>query len=73
MTMFAYGLKARPFDLNAQPRGYIDWQEFESRCELPCGEKVWSIVWYSEPLKASVISDYEMVRLECEDKPHDLN
>ena len=66
--MYAYGMRFRPRQPLAQPNDYIDWQDFDDRCQLPSGDEVWSILWYNRELTDREIYDYELVRLEGEDK-----
>lgn len=66
--MYAYGMRLRPRQPLAQPNDYIDWLDFDSRSKLPSGDEVWSILWYNRELTDREIYNYELVRLEGEDK-----
>lgn len=66
--LYAYGLLLRPRGPMCQPRDYVDWQDFNGKCTLPSGDEVWCILWYERELSEKELYDYEMVRLEGEDK-----
>ena len=66
--MYAYGMRLRGRAPGCQPKGYIDWQDFDQRCTLSSGNRVWAILWYDKPLTEKEIFDYDLVRLEDEDK-----
>ena len=66
--MYAYGMKFRPRQPLAQPNDYIDWLDFDDRRKLSSGDEVWSILWYNRELTDREIYNYELVRLEGEDK-----
>ena len=66
--LYAYGLLLRPRGPMCQPRGYVDWEDFDDKRTLPSGEAVWCILWYNRELSEKEVHDYEMTRLEEEDK-----
>lgn len=66
--MYAYGMRFRPRQPLAQPNDYIDWLDFDDRRKLSSGDEVWSILWYNRELTDREIYNYELVRLEGEDK-----
>ena len=66
--MYAYGMRLRPRQPLAQPNDYIDWLDFDDRRKLSSGDEVWSILWYNRELTDREIYNYELVRLEGEDK-----
>ena len=66
--MYAYGMRFRPRQPLAQPNDYIDWLDFDDRRKLSSGDEVWSILWYNRELTDREIYNYELVRLEEEDK-----
>ena len=66
--MFAYGMRLRGRAPSCQPKGYVDWQDFDERTKLSTGEEVWSILWYRNELSNDEVYEYELVRLEAMDK-----
>lgn len=56
---YAYGMKARPFDIGAQPKGFSRVDENDKRSR-------WGVIYYSEPLSESQVRQYELVPLEKE-------
>ena len=68
MKLFAYGMQERGYGPGCQPDGVMDWQDFQTRCELPSGDRVWSIIWYDRLLPAKDLFEYQLVRLPNEDR-----
>lgn len=66
--LYAYGMPFRPRQPLAQPNDYTDWMDYDDRHKLPSGEEVWSILWYARELRQDEIYNYELIRLEGEDK-----
>jgi len=56
---YAYGMKARPFDIGAQLKGFSRVDENDKRSR-------WGVIYYSEPLSESQVRQYELVPLEKE-------
>lgn len=54
---YAYAMKARPFDIGAQPKGFSRVDENDKRGR-------WGVIYYPEPLTADQIQKYELVELE---------
>lgn len=66
--LYAYGLLLRPRGPMCQPKGYVDWEDFDDKRKLSSGKEVWCVLWYERELSEKETHDYEMTRLEEEDK-----
>ena len=67
--LYAYGLVLRPIGPMCQPKGFYDWrQDSDMKFKLPSGEYVWTVIWYDRMLSDDELKEYEMIRLESEDK-----
>lgn len=60
MMLYKYGLRHRPYGLGHQPKG------FYTAVDAADGDKYWSYVWYTEPLTAAQVYDYELDYLGAE-------
>ncbi len=66
--LYAYGLLLRPRGPMCQPKGYVDWVDFDDKCKLSSSKEVWCVLWYGRELSEKETHNFEMTRLEEEDK-----
>ena len=66
---YAYGMTQRGFAPLCQPKGVVDWQDFDKPTNVWGGESpVLSIIYYAKPLSEKEIREYELIRLPNYDR-----
>ena len=68
MELFAYGMTERGYAPACQPKGVIDWQDFDTKTVLKNGKAVWSVIWYDKLLTDGDLYVFQLVRLPDMDK-----
>jgi hypothetical protein len=66
VSMVRYYLTLRPVGIGTQPKGMVDWQNFDRRTYVPeIDHEAWGWVEYDAPLTEEEIIAYDMKELRA--------
>jgi len=65
--LYAYGMTERGYAPGCQPKGVVDWLDYDIKQCLPGGKCVWGIIWYDRLLTQQEMLYFELIRVESYD------